>query len=261
MPRTRMPYLRALVHQRGEAIVEEIRRFHGRSWDDALALLRSPNPEKAVVSTAGFGSLLTEFLIAPGNPGDATRRSAAARRGAHVNLIVSLYDNLIDQGYPPQDVLPATFANGPIPLIPAMARQYVGSIWDHPHRSSILKAIAIMRDAQDRIASEGNVLFWRRKSALPWVVMALGGESSSVGRLSWVYRCGCFFGWLDDAMDTVNDAATGRFNRVNAQSPAMANIANLGGRVLEWWDERCRNNDARDAFRYCVSSWVDSRQP
>jgi hypothetical protein len=121
-----------------------------------------------------------------------------------------------------------------------------------------------MRDAEDRVAAgESGSLLWRRKSALPWVVMGMGGWSTEVGELRhlmWLYRLGCFLGRIDDAADVERDNAQGRLNTfAGLDNGQVLAIARNGRNLLRWWDKRCRDADTRSAFLYCVNSWIDSR--
>jgi len=263
-PPDQRPYLRALVQIRGEAVAMALRREVGETaWLQGLSLLKVPNAANAVRRACGFGALLTEFLVAP-LALDPLAQTDAAGLGARVNLIVSLYDHYVDQGMAPHQVLPEQGGEGMVPLVPLLVRGYYARLRPSRNTALVHRAIARMRDAEDRVAAgESSPLLWRRKSALPWVVMGMSPQSLqpfALPYLAWLYRLGCFLGWIDDAADVERDRAQGRANAFAELHPRQVpGIAKSGRNLLKWWDARCRDADTRSAFLYCVNSWIDSR--
>ncbi len=292
-PPDQRPYLKALVQIRGEAVTMALRREVGETaWLQGLSLLKVPSAANAVRRACGFGALLTEFLIAP-LALDPLEQTDAASLGARVNLIVSLYDHYVDQGMAPHQVLPEQGGEAAVPLVPLLVRGYYARLRPSRNTALVHRAIARMRDAEDRVAAgESSPLLWRRKSALPWVVMGMsprgaddrflssaqspmprvstaaraskrvssGSQEPHLSHLAWLYRLGCFLGWIDDAADVERDRSQGRANAFAKLHPQeVPGIARSGRNLLKWWDARCRDADTRSAFLYCVNSWIDSR--
>lgn len=263
-PPDQIPYLRALVRVRGEKEAANLRAEVGVPvWEQGISLLCVSDPQSAVRRACGFGALLTEFLIAPLRFSTEDCDSAASL-GARVNLIVTLYDNLIDQDMAAEEVLPQQGSHGRIPLMPALVQGYYARL--RPSRTTALlhRAIARMRDAEDAVASgRYTPILWRRKNALPWVVMGMASDSEhreGWRYLAWLYRVGCFFGWIDDAADIQRDAERGRPNRFAlASSEDVTRIAASACNLLKWWDRRCHSGALRNAFLFSVCSWIDLR--
>ena len=250
-----------LVTQIGEA-----------SWLQMLKAWGRENGEQMASLQLGAGAVLTEFFTSPVTLG-AADREAAAHSGTLANLLVGVYDDLIDaEEIPGADPLSRSLLDavsgksgvgetGDTPLAPLVSA-YFGQIASLPGAASrpevartLRRTILKMYDAECQTVggadADGRMAGWRRKSALPFVVMGLPAwlmTPNFCGRnyrrhLRWLCRCGEFWGWIDDAIDLEQDSATGHPNRVHAalqtglQSPEVlaAAIAQRGQTILAEW--------------------------
>ena len=281
----------------------------GSLWAEALAQLGRPYPHADCERVLGFGAMLTAFMLPPLSIDDALSREVCSL-GAHANLLVSLFDQVADEC--PDAALPlsrATVQNacakrGRVRLIwhshagPPIARlltrvlsAYVSRLDRLPYssrhwsvRALHTRAIVSMHAAEIETLSPAKGASFRsirRKSALPFVVMALpawlGVEHAAAetfrAHLRWLYRVGNFVGYSDDAADLEADRAHGRPNRV-AQSLAREpngsacdgdarlarSIASQGRRIMEQrraWGSRAALV-ADDVLTTTVLSWLDA---
>src|SRR5207302_2929071 len=114
---------------------------------------------------------------------------------------------------------------------------------------------------------------WRRKSALPLVIMGLPvwmttqllDRRSYASHLRWLYRLGRFFGLVDDAADLEEDRAAGRpncFLRATGREVADP-VARQGLLLLKTWDAGAppsrHVSTMRETFLAITWSWLDSR--
>ncbi len=260
-------YLRALIEQRGAVELSQLRaKIEPEIWERDLAYLKIADVWKSIQWTLGYGSFLGEFFASPLKP-DPDEFYHAASIGARVNLIVSLYDSFLDQGIADCEILADDFSAGSrIQLVSLLVREYFRLI---PKPDPLLlRAIQKMyfAEKQSRLPLTGHsaLMMWRRKSALPFVVMALSLSSSGqpdcsrYSWLAWVYRTGCCLGWIDDASDIGKDHISGQFNRFN-EGISVDFAANMVHRVMEWWDRHGDNADCRHVFLYCIHSWIAPR--
>jgi len=253
-------------------------------------LLRSIGSElepdaQLAVRLLGWGYVMTEFAVAclgvPGKP-----NSAVLSLGALANLIVSAYDGLLDSGREPERILlrsRLTNAGGERetgdPLIARLVDLYFVLLsrlpYPHAHLHRTLRsAILRMYDAETETAGsrEFSLATWRRKSALPFVIMGLPVWMSIPSldarayraHLNWLYRLGRFFGWIDDAADLNDDRAAQHLNYFSAGiEPFMAyRIARQGARILEAWDAGAPadryGRTLRQTFLAVTWSWLET---
>ena len=231
----------------------------------------------------GFGHVMTEFAVAHLRIRE-TQMLGPLSLGALANLIVSAYDGLIDSGHDPERVLPRSRLNGAgkrasrgDPLITALVDLYFERLacLPHPHppvRKTLQNAILRMYDAERATAgaAEFSPEVWRRKSALPFVIMGLPiwmttpsfDVRACRAHLAWLYRLGQFFGWIDDAADLDADRAANRPNYFNSRPkrfPAVR-VARHARRILDTWDAGApRDRDTgtlRQTFLAIVWSWL-----
>ena len=214
---------------------------------------------RAAIRQLGFGRVMTEFAIAhlpiPGKP-----EAAVLSLGALANLIVSTYDGLLDSGRDPERILSRSRLTGAgnepatdDPYIARLVEIYFTRVSSltHPHAQcgrNLRSAILRMYDAERLTVGSPNCshTIWRRKSALPFVIMGLPvwmtvplwEGRACLAHSRWLYRLGQFFGWIDDAADLDADRSAGRPNYFSsALEPLTAcRIARLGSRILEAWD-------------------------
>ncbi len=237
---SRLPYLHALIRQRGEyersRIIAEIGQT---AWDSGIAQIAAADPERSAVWALGHGSLLAEFATSPAGFGDRIR---IASLGARANFIVTAFDNLLDQGKRAEALLGPGFSpTAESPWLGLMVRGYFRLLG--PRRTPLLESmIRKMYDAETRTDD------WRRKNALPFVVLATGG--ASFAHRAWLYRAGLLLGYIDSFVD--GDSRPGV-----AKQPDE--IIRLVRRVLEWWDRHSKERDCREAFLYCLGTWTAPR--
>jgi hypothetical protein len=90
----------------GESVLAEIEGLAGaRSTRRALASRRGPEYAATYRHVAGYGALMTEFLVAPVAL-SSEHRERIARIGAIANVIVSHFDEMVDGGWPRALLLP-----------------------------------------------------------------------------------------------------------------------------------------------------------
>ena len=205
--------LRDAVARSGEASWRLTLGDVGRDrWDAANATLWRPWVSDDPQRILGFGWWMTRFLVAPLRLPEGLH-SAVADAGALANLIVALYDQLVDSGrLGPAILAPAAFDSsahaqrqsrgtevGPADasrevmsalvdryfhLVAAFPRGPLSSAVDSLHR----RAIRRMYDAENQLAAGDHrsedyaqcvPVLQRRKAALPFVVMGLPGWSAS----------------------------------------------------------------------------------
>jgi hypothetical protein len=254
---------------------------HGRLLRSIGSMLE--RDAQCAVRLLGWGHVMTEFAVAslgvPGKPDPVV-----LALGALANLIVSTYDGLLDSGREPQRILLRSRLTNAgrerepsDPLIASLVDLYFERLsklpYPHPHLHRTLRsAILRMYDAEIETAGsrEFSLAIWRRKSALPFVIMGLPvwmSIPSMDGRayrahLNWLYRLGRFFGWIDDAADLDDDRAAHRLNYFSAGiEPCMPHrIARQGARILEAWDGRAPlgryGRTLRQTFLAVTWSWL-----
>lgn len=236
-------YLESLVERRGELEAANLRVETGdAAWREGLSRLRVPRPAQAVGWALGFGSAAANFLAAP-LKADSRHVPAMRAMGARVNLIVTLYDHLLDSGLRPEDT----------PLVPALIRGFYARV---PATPLLDRAIRRMYEAENGGARARRD--WVRKSALPFVTIGLAasilaGREPPAGYLAWLYRVGIWIGWIDDASDLAQDRAAGRYNRVLVGD---APETPPGERPISWWRAHVHSPESGEPFLYCVKAWM-----
>jgi len=207
---------------------------------DVSAALRQR--ESAAVRMLGFGYVLTEFAAAPVTVPPDARVPAL---GALANLIVSLYDTELDAGAAPASIM----SGGSV--VARLVELYYSRLdilarAGGPLEVLLRRAIDRMYHAERSTGRGANSrAIWRRKSALPFVVMGLpvwfahpaARTRSCHAHLAWLYRLGRFFGWIDDAADLEDDCTAGHLNYFAGAAPAgmASRIALEGARILAAW--------------------------
>lgn len=215
-------------------------------------------PEASVIRLLGFGHMIGEFLLAPlGLP--LAARMHALHLCATLNLAVCAYDLLVDEGIGDPKWL-AALVNGYFSRLERQSR--------HAARLALLRrTIEKMKDAEDGAGGIGPLHRWRRKCALPFVVMGLGGLACGPrnivpprGYLRWLYRTGLQFGIADDALDIAEDRRSGQFN-IHLRQPAPSRrFAAEVARTLAEWDRWCpgeRFANVRLGYIYWLRSWLE----
>lgn len=261
----RIAFLRARVKQRGAVELSRLRRQVGADvWDSGIARIDARDATRSVQWALGHGAQLTAFAVAPlGLDGAQSRR--VEELGALTNLVVTFYDNLLDQGIAPTKVLRADFRSGD-PLITALVRLHCASVdalTNQAARPLLDSVIRRMYRAENALATTRDR---RRKSALPFVVMGLAGwlavptlPVSRIGHLHFLYRCGLTLGLVDDAVDFASDASAQRPNSWR-DGTSVLHAARSMSNALDWWRRRSGTSEEADWFRYCVFEWLRQRE-
>ena len=264
-PPERIAFLRARVKQRGAVELSRLRRQAGADvWDGGIARIDARDAKRSVQWALGHGAQLTGFAVAPlGLDGAQSRR--VEELGALTNLVVTLYDNLLDQGIAPERVLSEDFRSGD-PLITALVRLHYASadaLTNQGARPLLNSVIRRMYCAENAAATMRDR---RRKSALPFVVMGVAGwlatatlPVSRIGHLHFLYRCGVTLGLVDDAVDFASDAAAERPNSWR-DGASVRHAARSMSNALDWWRRRSSASEEADWFRYCVFEWLRPRE-
>jgi len=232
----------------------------------------------------GLGYALTEFATAPAGLSGANGEPVFALGGL-ANLIVNAFDTQVDGGAPTGSVLAPSALEGLNPcrnVIDRLVHKYYEEMAaitrESPEVRRVLEtAIRRMYDAEILAARHGGKVSgrdWRRKSALPFVVMGFAGwamapadaEDRRMAHLRWLYRLGELVGLIDDSADLQSDWAAGRANRMavlvadRGCERAAERIASLAGDVLSDWDRLVygspANFVARQTFGAVIWSWL-----
>jgi len=271
-------------------------------WIQALAQLGRPFPQADCERVLGFGALLTAFMLPPVRIDEALKHDVCTL-GAYANLLVGLFDQVADEcsdaELPLSRALIESACKGKgrarlawrsrrgAPLARLLTRllsEYVRRLDRLPYsgrhgpvRALQTRVILSMHAAELetlRAASRVNDRAVRRKSALPFVAMALPGWLAADqvppmtfrAHLRWLYRLGIFVGWIDDAVDLDADRTAGRPNRVAAslacESPCKPErlaraIAREGARIQTERRISARHADT-DVLPTVVLSWLDA---
>jgi hypothetical protein len=234
----------------GERACVEIEALVGaRTMRRALAVRRGARYAESYRYVAGYGALMTRFVIAP-LALEAQRQRELMRLGAIANIIVSYFDEMVDGGWPRALLLPrwalAFAASGggrlvlrgaarcvppPTRLTLCLVAEFFAAVVRLPHaarraavRSDLRRTIVDMYLEEGRTPRE-----WQRirgaaarqkKTALPLVVLGLPGwlaraEFSAASyrcHRRWLVRLGKFVRWIDDAADMAQDRVAGSAN-------------------------------------------------
>ena len=259
----------ATIQERGRAEREFlVARIGETAWRRVLAAWGQPETEQQAVKHLGFGAVMTEFFVAPVSLPDA-ERAAVVHLGTLVNLLAGVYDDVVDAGTV-QDPLPRRALQALLlgqkvspedaaPMV-ALADEYfrqldaLTNVGAHPKVLRTLRRAILKMHAAERTTLAGNgsaarLTVWRRKTGLPFVVMALPAwlTVSSVSppayyhHLRWLYLCAEFWGWVDDAVDMADDTATGHPNQIaealarDVPRAVAERIAGRGRGILADW--------------------------
>lgn len=214
-------------------ILSRIEHF-GRLEAAHLSVESVPAMSAAKVRWAlGSGFTMTEFLIAPVL--GAASPPEICSLGALVNLMVVLCDRLLDAGTPLDEVLPLSGGSSPVfNLLDTFRTEFAALQPTESFHALSEKLIARMIGSERQTAIAPDRLpyrHWLRKSALPFVLMALPAwtcrKCAASGRpsipfsahLQWLCRLGRFFGVVDDAADYERDLVSGQPNYFRPKSP------------------------------------------
>lgn len=236
----------------GTAALADIQRVVGvEATRRALSTRRGPACLRSYSYVAGYGALMTEFLIAPVSVAPPSR-DHLVRLGAMANVIVSHFDEMVDGGWPRALLLPhwALSMAGTRPgrvglrltagMLPASSRliallvaEYFARLDALPYAARHVRARRrVYRTVTEMYAEEGRTpREWRRlrgtaalqkKTALPLVVLGLpawlavpNDERRAYDRhRRWLTHIGKFIRWVDDAADVDMDTVAGASNMV-----------------------------------------------
>jgi len=235
----------ARANAEGRHTIARIERMMGTKAAHRVLSSSGQHDVSSFAYIAGYGALMTDFLIAP-IPLDPATRAEVAELGAVANVIVSFFDQMVDSGHQRTLLLPgwaldtATSPLGRVLLrllarfAPIKSRLTLGLVADYfrrlaalPHaarqgrvRADVVGCITTMyleegRTPREWVQIRGSAAL-QKKTALPLVVLGLPGwlGSPEVPRAAygrhrrWLVRLGKFVRWIDDAADAAADAAT-----------------------------------------------------
>ena len=250
----------ALILAQGKNELEELIGVLGKPWLRAT-LKASGWQEEDLQRILGYGATFTGYLVAPAQP-EADKTPALKHCGAIANLIVSLYDELVDLGHDPEVVFSESklyrliYADEPRPdrpsnnhqPVPALVEYYFHQLLSHPVdedrkpvMARLLMAIKDMYKSENRTLQNKEVQAQDllNKSRLPFVVMGLPAwlftpsldQKAYSDHFDWLMAIGEFIGWLDDAVDLDSDQATGHPNLVAMASLRGENIEQIIHRI------------------------------
>jgi hypothetical protein len=237
-------------------------------WNSILSAWDRPEVEQLAINQLAFGAVMTEFFIAPVSLPQSSH-AYVVHMGSLVNLIVGVYDDIIDSGSE-SDPLPLQalmalskgqrLPDADAPSLAILAGEYFKQLAAMPcpethseiHatlRRAILSMYAAERKTLTGDLSVARRMDWLRKTVLPFVVMALPAwlTMSCVSgpayrrHLRWIYSCSEFWGWIDDAVDLTEDEIAGHFNSVaetlrsETSSLVAERIARRGHRIMADW--------------------------
>lgn len=268
------------VSARGGSALAWIRHSAGAALLDQSAAATG-HGQGDLVRIAGFGSRLTAAAgaVIDIGAGDLER---IARLGGLANLIVTSYDSLVDRSKHAAPLSSETLRRLGLtgvphavgrssPLVDRLVGLYLREAATLPSPQVIedlYLLIGRMYEAELSLATGGTSLrAWRRKVALPFLVMVLplwaaGQERWSGQRewqLRWIGRMGLLLGWIDDAVDLPADTAAGDLNRwIDRPTRSMSSrVARLMTALLQEWELReGRDGEAmRATLRSVVLSW------
>jgi hypothetical protein len=261
-----------------------IRNFADAEWNQLdPTVLHAISPFEGRHSL-GAGFALTAFLIAP-VPGSQTDYANLCSFGAIVNLMAVVCDRLLDSGSPPSSTIPtAEIAAGGgdgsavMLLLRQCSRRLQTLGRGEPLLRTIEKGVRRMFDAEGRTVRPDGALpyrFWLRKSALPFVVMALPAWSGVLDlesrqrylrHLRWLYGVGRFFGAIDDAADILEDSLSGHPNcwlawQEKSHPAAARRVATWGKQILVEWDSlvprTIETAILRETFLFNIWEWLE----
>ncbi len=237
---------------RGDEAIADIQRVVGTdATRRALSTRRGPECLRSYSYVAGYGALMTEFLVAA-VPVAPPSREHLVQLGAMANVIVSHFDEMVDGGRPRALLLPqwalraagtragrvgVRLMAGVLPassrLIALLVSEYFARLDALPYAARHARARRrLYRTVAEMYAEEGRTpREWRRlrgtaalqkKTALPLVVLGLPAwlavpdeERSAYDRhRRWLTQVGKFIRWVDDAADVAIDRAAGASNMV-----------------------------------------------
>jgi hypothetical protein len=246
---------RSYIAQKGEEEYENLKSLIGKSDIDLMInSLKYIFPSDTCIRILGFGHVLTEFLISPLDLPNNIERKIVVQFGSLANLIVSIYDHLLDvQMKKSRTILPrwilkavfkgrclnlmkiiTSFKSDASKIIIRLLIPYSKFLLLFPHsdkiltvktdiKKSIFKLYEVGIDVTEKDCGDAEKLL-KLKRALPFVIMGLPGwilkdtfsKETYQWHKNWMYQFGEFISWIDDSVDLVRDKVTNHPNRVLA---------------------------------------------
>jgi hypothetical protein len=249
------------------------------SWQAANERLTRPLGEADCHRMLGFGAVLAEYMVAPVGLTEE-QRGLVVELGALTNFIVAVYDQFLDAGEEGVEVLPRsavvsifgdTEGRGPAvdgvraetdgcaSVMSSLIARYERELYALATREErewlfrrLSRVVLAMYDAERNSGCQVEDRQLHAKGALPFLAMAAPAwlvteqlsRNQFVGHQRWLYRLGQFIGWIDDAVDMVDDRASGQPNLVLRSLARQAHgdsaqltrqIAALGRSVRDQW--------------------------
>jgi hypothetical protein len=230
-------------------------RVGQRVWANGLRATGRKSIASDAIRILGFGASLTQFLT-EAVAMDAFQRARVIELGALANLIVSLYDEFVDRGYSP-DILPKSALGLAMDARGRMLLRMTSWMRSAPSRLSVALVSDYFENRERLTYARQRTDVWhalvriigrmylaeratvgaarnpgkkqlRRKCALPIVLMGMTAwiaANQEDARLSWrhlrwLYGVGLLLGYVDDAVDALEDHRCGRRNLLSLRDPA-----------------------------------------
>lgn len=290
------------IYQSGASYQEELKRISGRkTWKRVFHSDNTKISEQDRIRILGFGAAITEYMIPAFNLPKA-EHTTVVQLGTLANFIVTFFDYCLDTHNYKEPLLPQpsklinnklselgfifrALVNPKVKFINRLVKYYLQSIKHLPfarHRPQIVKlihrAIKLMYEAEmQTVTGDGSnvsVRTIRRKSALPFVIMALPvwlsvekiDKMAFILHLRWSYHFGYFFCLLDDAVDLFDDIHNNHPNYFLSddkwlESPELIVkcVVDHGVRVRNDWNKKIRAVNVSSTeliFPALIRSWL-----
>lgn len=290
------------IYQSGSNYQEQLKQISGRkTWERIFHSDNIKISEQDRIRILGFGAAITEYMIPAFNLPKA-EHTAVVRLGTLANFIVTFFDycvdtdnysgsllpqpsKLINNKFPEPGFIFRALINPKVKIINRLVKYYLHSLNQLPfarHRPQIIKlahrVIKLMYEAEmqtvTRDGSKVSLRIIRRKSALPFVIMALPvwlsvekiDKPSFILHLRWTYHLGYFFCLLDDAVDLFDDLHNDHpnyflFDNKWLESPELIvkYVVDHGVRVKDAWNKKICAVSASSTeliFPALIRSWI-----
>lgn len=232
--------VRSIITEFGTEEADNLQKELGsRGFDRIISTLHTKYPKEDLIRILGFGHAITLYLVLPVTRYQRIKKETI-ELGARANLIVSLFDHMVDSGKRISRVLSekdlesmidkremkingilSSYTNPEKWTMTVLISSYLKKLNNlNPDPGNILHLqISLIRsmfmaELNTLNKAEENPLLLRRKTALPFMVMGIpswfdrhdtGSFNGYYAHLIWLYRLGLFIGAIDDIIDIHED--------------------------------------------------------
>lgn len=270
--RSKYKSVRSSISAFGREELADLKEEIGESgWKILIRKLNTKYPKDDIIRILGFGNALTRYVIEPFRNDEETNNKVN-KLGARSNLIVSLFDQMIDSGTKPKQVLSTksldkllnrnTQKNSDFYryfgfqskwIMTTLIKSYLRGLGDLSQPSAqtnisktILSSIQRMHESEIKTLTKNDLSTadLKRKAALPFVIMGLPiwlkdsqiNNKAYFSHMRWLYRLGLFFGSIDDIIDLEEDISNNHPNQfkklVNKDSLAESFIIATSKKIV-----------------------------